>query len=46
MLKKDSGNDPQEILTQAIEQMKVEQAEKFDPKNEIRNSTTIETGGI
>ena len=30
MLKKDSGNDPQEILTQAIEQMKVEQAEKFD----------------
>ena len=30
MHKKDVGNDLQEILTQAIEQMKIEQAEKFD----------------
>ncbi len=30
MHKKDVGNDLQEILTQTIEQMKIEQAEKFD----------------
>ena len=30
MHNKDIGNDLQEILTQAIEQMKIEQAEKFD----------------
>ena len=30
MHKKDVGNDLQEILTHAIEQMKIEQAEKFD----------------
>ena len=30
MHKKDVGNDLQEIITQAIEQMKIEQGEKFD----------------
>ena len=30
MHKKDIGNDLQDILSQAIEQMKIEQAEKFD----------------